>query len=209
MDNKLQKASAIQPSVVQNAERSVYIANCDGGTVNVNYNYPQASVTGEMLMAIQSFSKDYYQLIVAGNEDIFTTNSIVFPADRALREGTVPPELLRTHSVLTDDGIRRMLTLPAIICNENTAYHGNTDPNQKAIYAFVKKIKKCGKEIKIYFHPINFFAQQTLNEYSIDFGIDTACALTELNRSQWHIKKVNLFEAFQDAHIDVLGPLQK
>ena len=45
MSNELQKVSIVQPSVVQNAERSVYIENRDGGTVNLNYNYPQASVT--------------------------------------------------------------------------------------------------------------------------------------------------------------------
>ena len=207
MSNELQKASSVQPSVVQNAERSVYIENRDGGTINLNYNYPQTSVTGEMLMAIQSFSKDYYQLIVTGH-DIFTSNSIVVTTDRALTEGNVPQELLRTHSTLTDDAVERMLTLPAVICNENTEYYGSTDSQQKAIYAYVRKIKKCGKEIKIYFQPIYFFAQQTLNEYAIDFGINTGSALTDLNKSRWYIKKVNLFEAFQDAHIDVPGPLQ-
>lgn len=207
MSNELQKVSGVRSSVVQNAERSVYIENRDGGTVNLNYNYPQTSVTGEMLMAIQSFSKDYYQLIVTGH-DIFTNNTIVVTTDRALTGGTVPPELLRTHSVLTDDAIERMLTLPAIICNENTRHNGSTDPNQKAIYAYVKKIKKCGKEIKIYFQPINFFAQHTLNEYAIDFGINVDCALTDLNKSRWYIKKINLFDAFRDAHIDVPGPLQ-
>lgn len=207
MSNELQKASSVQPSVVQNAERSVYIENRDGGTVNLNYNCPQTSVTGEVLMAIQSFSKDYYQLIVTGH-DIFTSNSIVVTTDRALTEGNVPQELLRTHSTLTDDAVERMLTLPAVICNENTHYYGHTDSQQKAIYAYVKKIKKCGKEIKIYFQPINFFAQHTLNEYTIDFGINADCALTDLNKSRWYIKKVNLFEAFRDAHIDVLGPLQ-
>ena len=207
MSNELQKASSVQPSVVQNAERSVYIENRDGGTINLNYNYPQTSVTGEMLMAIQSFSKDYYQLIVTGH-DIFTSNSIVVTTDRALTEGNVPQELLQTHSTLTDDAVERMLTLPAVICNENTHYYGHTDSQQKAIYAYVKKIKKCGKEIKIYFQPINFFAQHTLNEYTIDFGINADCALTDLNKSRWYIKKVNLFEAFRDAHIDVLGPLQ-
>ena len=187
MSKELQKDSGVQPSVVQNSERSVYIENRDGGTVNLNYNYPQASVTGEMLMAIQSFSKDYYQLIVTGH-DIFTNNSIVVTTDRALTEGTVPPELLRTHSVLTDDAIERMLTLPAIICNENTQYNGSTDPNQKAIYAYVKKIKKCGKEIKIYFQPINFFAQHTLNEYAIGFGINTHYNKEALWQTKFHLK---------------------
>lgn len=207
MNNELQKASGVQPSVVQNAERSIYIENRDGGTVNLNYNYPQTSVTGEMLVAIQSFSKNYYQLIVTGH-DIFMNNSIVVTTDRALTEGTVPPELLRTHSVLTDDAIERLLCLPAIICNENTQYGGHTDPNQKAIYAYVKKIKKCGKEIKLYFQPIHFFAQHMLNEHAIDFGIKTDCALTDLNKSRWYIKKTNLFEAFRDARIEVPGPSQ-
>ena len=207
MDNEIQKVAEVQPSVVQTAERSLYIENRDGGTVNLNYNFPQTSVTGEMLMAVQSFSKEYYQLIVTGH-DIFTSNPIVVTSDRALTEGTVPPELMRTHSTLTDDAIQRILTLPAVICNENTQYYGKTEPQQKAIYAYVKKIKKCGHEIKIYFQPISFFAQQTLNEYAIDFGITGGCALTDLNKSRWYIKKVNLFEAFRDAHIDVPGPLQ-
>lgn len=206
MSNEIQKASGVHPSVVQTAERSMYIENRDGGTVNLNYNFPQTSVTGEMLMAVQSFSKDYYQLIVTGH-DIFTSNSIVVTTDRALTEGNVPPELLRTHSTLTDEAIERILLLPAVICNENTQYYGKTDQQQKAIYAYVKKIKKCGKEIKIYFQPISFFAQQILNECSIDFGINTGSALTDLNKSRWYIKKVNLFEAFQDAHINVPGPL--
>lgn len=206
MSNEIQKASGVQPTVVQNAKRSLYIENREGGIVNLNYNVPQASVTGEVLMAIQSFSRDYYQLIVTGH-DIFSNNTIVVTTDRALIEGCVPAELLRTHSVLTDEAIERMLILPAIICNKNTQYHGSTDSNQKAIYAYVKKIKKCSKEIKIYFQPISFFSQHTLNEYAIDFGINTDCALTDLNKSRWYIKKVNLFEAFRDAHIEVLGPL--
>lgn len=206
MSNEIQKAPSIQPSVTQTAERSVYIENRDGGTVNLNYNFPQTSVTGEMLMAIQSFSKNYYQLIVTGH-DIFTSNSIVVTTDRALTEGIVPPELLRTHSTLTEEAIAEMLKLPAVICNENTEYYGQTDIAQKAIYAYIRKIKKCGKEIKIYFQPIIFFAQKMLNEYAIDFGINTGSALMDLNKSRWYIKKVNLFEAFKDAHIDVPGPL--
>lgn len=206
MSNEIQKAPSIQPSVTQTAERSVYIENRDGGTVNLNYNFPQTSVTGEMLMAIQSFSKNYYQLIVTGH-DIFTSNSIVVTTDRALTEGNVPPELLRTHSTLTEEAIAEMLKLPAVICNENTKYYGQTDIAQKAIYAYIKKIKKCGKEIKIYFQPIGFFAQKALNEFAVDFGINTNCALTDLNKSRWYIKKANLFEAFRDAHIDVPGPM--
>ena len=206
MSNEIQKASRVLPSVVQTAERSLYIENRDGGTVNLNYNFPQTSVTGEMLMVVQSFSKEYYQLIVTGH-DIFTNNSIVVTANCALTQGNVPPELLRTHSTLTPDAIERMLVLPAVICNENTQYYGSTDPQQKAIYAYVKNIKKCGKEIKIYFQPISFFAQQILNEYAINFSINTDCALTDLNKSRWYIKQVNLFEAFRDANIDVPGSL--
>lgn len=206
MSNEINKTSNNHPMVVQKAERSLYIENRNGGTINLNYNFPKTSITGEMLTAVQSFSKDYYQLIVTGY-DIFSSNSIVVSSERALTEGTIPQELLQTHSTLTDNAIERMLTLPAVICNENTQFRGITDPNQKAIYAYVKKIKKVEKEIKLYFQPIYFFAQQVLNDYAIDFGINVSCVLTELNRSHWCIKRVNLFEAFQDAHIEVPEPL--
>lgn len=207
MNNELQKASDVKPSVVQTAERSIYIENRDGGTVNLNYHFPQIPITGEMLIAVHTFSRDYYQLIVTGN-DILTNNTIIVTTDHALTEGNVPPEFLRTHSTLTNDAVERMLTLPAVICNENTQYHGNTDPHQKAIYAYVKGIKKRGKTIEICFQPIAFFAQQMLNDYSIDFGINTSCALTDLNKTRWYIKNTNLFEAFHNAHIDVPEPPQ-
>ena len=205
MNTELQKVSGNHSSVIQSGERSLYIENREGGIVNLNYTPSMGSITGELLQAIQSFSKDYYQLIVTGY-DIHTSNSVVVTSDRALTVGNVPHELLRTHSTLTDDAVARMLKLPAIICNENTQFYGNTDTQQKAIYAYIRKIKKCGRDIKIYFQPIQLFSQQTLNEYAIDFGINIDCALTELNRSRWYIKKVNLFEAFRDANIAVLAP---
>ena len=93
MSNEIQKASGVQPTVVQNAERSLYIENREGGIVNLNYNVPQASVTGEVLMAIQSFSRDYYQLIVTGH-DIFANNTIVVTA-RCRRRSLMDIQYLR------------------------------------------------------------------------------------------------------------------
>ncbi len=201
MNNELQKISGIQPSVVQNAERSIYIENRDGGTVHLHCNNPRTDVTAEMMMAIQSFSKDYYQLIVT-SQDIFTSNSIVVTTECALSKGIVPPELLRTHSVLTDDAIKRMRLLPAIICNANTDYYGRTDSNQQVLYAYIKGIRKCGKEIMIYFQTISSFSQRTLNACAMHFGINVECAKTDLNKFLWYIKKINLFEAFHEAHVE-------
>lgn len=193
---------AMRPTVVQNADKSVFIENHDGGTVNINYNQPKINTTAEMLMAIRSFSTNYYQLIVTG-QDIFTSNSIIVPSNRALTESIVPFELLQTHSVLTDDAIERIRTMPAIICNENTQYNGETDMKQNAIYSYIKEIKKRGKEIDISFQPIDFFPQHKLNRYAVDFEINISCALTDLNKPRWYIKKINLFDAFRAAHINV------
>ena len=206
MSNAVTTLSSEQPSVVQSAERSVYINNENGGTVNLNYNYPQNSVTGEMLVAIQSFSKEYYQLIVTC-DDIFEDNTIIMTANRALNKGTVPEELYQTCATLTPKAQEELIKYPAIICQENTEYHGKTDSKQLAMYAYIKKAKVCGKNIKIYYQPISIFPQYKLIEYSIDFGLNMECAMTDLNISRWTINKINLFEAFLDAGISVQGPI--
>ncbi len=218
MNQALQTTVSSLPPVTQTGEKNLNLTNCNGGIINLqlmlqpsDYEILQsfkpiatqpAEITAESLLAIQSFSREYYQLIVTGHE-ILKENSVVVAKNRALVHGTVPEELFDSLAPLTSPAIAELLKIPAIICNENTLYKGQTDPNQMAIYARITRIKVCGDDIKLYFMPIHVFSQQVLNHYSIDFGINTNCALTELNRSRWSIKKVNLFEAFNDAHIAI------
>lgn len=211
MNNELKLKESMplaSTNVVQTGEHSVYLNNENGGVVNFNIQLPQNSggTTAEQMMTIQSFRKDYYQLIVTCEEDVFATNVITVSADRALTSHIVPPEIYEACSSLTDDGIEILKTIPAIICQENTSMKGTTDPKQYAVYGYIKKVQKAKRNIKIVFQPIMPFSQLLLcdKKNAVYFDLNMNCAITDLNRSCWSVHKVNLFEAFDVAGLQHL-----
>ena len=80
---------------------------------------------------------------------------------------------------------------------------GETDPNQWAMFAYIKKIRIEGKNIKIVFQPLAPIQQQKLcdKRNAVYFDINMDCAITDLNHSAWSVHKVNIFEAFDEAEI--------
>lgn len=208
MHNELTPYTASSPvpeSIAQTGETNVNVTNREGGIVNINYNFQNGPVanSAEQMMTIQAFSKEYYQLLVTCEEDVFKNNIVTVSASRALSQYLVPPEVFERCSSLSDEGINELKTFPAIICRENTEMNGTTDPNQCAVYGYITKVKKEGRYIKVAFHPIGLIRQSTLCEkkYAIYFDLDMDCAITDLNHSAWSIHKVNLFEAFKEAGI--------
>ena len=193
------------PGVEQTGKNNVHVTNQAGGIVNVTYNINPGGPddSAEKLIAIQRFSKEYYQLLVTCEEDVFKDNVITITSNRALTERIVPPEMFERCSPLTDEGIEELKTFPAIICRENTAYNGETDQNQWAMYCYIKRVKKEGKYIKVAFKPIAPLQQAKMCEKrnAIYFDLNMDCALTDLNWSAWSVHKVNLFEAFDEAGI--------
>ena len=153
---------------------------------------------------ISQFSKEYYQLIVTA-ADIFDTDSgsaVSIPTDRALKQHSVPDEIFDRCSSLSDEGIEELKTFPAIICSEKLdRYYADVDAKHMAIFAYIRKIKKCRKEIKIYYTPLQMIPLRILCENPIDYGIDVDCALSDFNVTAWTVHKINLFEAFDDTGI--------
>ena len=89
MNNELIPKTSMPPAaqkVEQTGSTNVHVTNQGGGVVNINYNYqqPGGSNSAEQLMAIQSFSKEYYQLLVTCEEDVFINNIVTVTASRAL-----------------------------------------------------------------------------------------------------------------------------
>ena len=197
--------AAIAPTTQQTGKTNVNVTNESGGIVNFNITYPQATpgVSAEQLMAVQSFSKEYYQLIVTCEEDVFKDNIITVPAGRALTKYLVPAEIFDRCSALSEEGKAELMRFPAIICRENTEMKGVTDPNQWAMFAYLKLIRVAGKNIKIAFQPLVPIQQQKLcdkrNAVYLDLNMD--CAITDLNHSAWSVHKVNVFEALDEAGI--------
>ncbi len=202
-----QADSAVVPATQQTGTNNFNVNNESGGTVNFisNYNYPQNTpgVSAEQLMAIRAFSQEYYQLIVTCEEDVFTDNIVTIPTSRALTKYLVPMEIFDRCSTLSDEGKSELMRFPAIICRENTELKGTTDPNQWAMFAYIKKIRVDGKNVKIVFQPLAPIQQQKLcdKRNSVYFDLNMDCAITDLNHSAWSVHKVNIFEAFDEAGV--------
>ena len=177
--------------------------NINNSTVNFNLTPAQSSVPGEAekLMAVQSFSHEYYQLLVTCEEDVFSSGVVTILANRALTQYNVPPEIFSRCSTLTDEGIKELKTFPALICRENTEMNGKTDPNQFAVYGYIQKVKIEGKNIKVVFATLGLIPQQALcsKKSAVYFDLNMDCAITDLNHSAWSVHKTNLFEAFDQA----------
>lgn len=208
MDNKLINSQAfpsVAPVTEQNGEKNLNVNNQSGGIVNINNYYPCDSYgnTAEKAIAIQRFSKQYYQLLVTDEEDVFEKNAVIIPADRALTHSYVPPEILQRCSSLTKEGQSELKTFPAIVCMKNTEYKGLTDPNQMAVYCYIKSIRPEGKTIRVNFCPIKPFPQIKMcdRKAAVFFDLTMDCAITDLNLSAWSVHKVDLFEAFDVAGI--------
>lgn len=194
------------PGLQQTGTNNVAVSNQPGATVNFNYNINyshMADSSAEQMIAVQSFSKEYYQLIVTCEEDVFSTGVVSVIANRALTKYNVPPEIFERCSTLTDEGIAELKRFPAIICQENTEMKGVTSPNQFCMYCYIQKVMKVGKNIKIAFKPIAPIQQAKLcdKRNAVFFGLNMDCAITDLNYSAWSVRKVNVFEAFKEAGI--------
>ena len=194
------------PIIQQTGTNNVTVANQPGATVNFTYNinYPQvADSSAEMMIAIQSFSKEYYQLIVTCEDDVFSTGVVSILASRALTKYNVPQEIFERCSTLTEAGVAELKHFPAIICRENTEMKGVTSPDQYCMLCYIQKVMVVGKNIKIAFKPIAPIQQIKLcdKRNAMFFGLNMDCAITDLNYSAWSVRKVNVFEAFREAGI--------
>jgi len=198
-------ASLTEPTVQQTGEKNVSITNQPGGTVNVISNYypKNNGANAEDVIAVHSFSSEYYQLLVTCEENVFADDIITITENRALTKGIVPSEIFERCSSLTETGIEELKTFPAIICQENTELKGKANPAQWALFGYIRRVQKVGRNIKVVFKGLTPFKQQILcdKKNAVFFGLNMDCAITDLNYSAWSVHKVNVFEALDEAGI--------
>lgn len=141
---------------------STYIENQSNDNYNISHSKvtfniappPQgASNSAAQMIAIENFSKEYYQLLVTGEEDAFKNNYVTVPKEYALSRRYVPAEILGRCSSLSEEGVAELKTFPAIICMENENPGGVAEAHQCAIYAYITQIKKRKPSDKSRFLP--------------------------------------------------------
>ena len=210
MSNELTVKQNMMPAsspVQQTGGKNLNVTNNEGGTVNVyvNNTYTQGmgDSSAEQMIAIQRFSKEYYQLIVTTDENVFNQGIVEVDASRALTKYNVPSEIFERCSTLSDTGIEELKKFPAIICKENTELKGVTSPEQYCMLCYIQRVMVIGRNIKIAFKPIAPIQQIKLcdKRNAIFFDLNMDCAVTDLNHSAWSVHKVNVFEAFKEADI--------
>ena len=153
MSNELQAASSLLPitdkpvdKVDQTGENNFFIEN--HADIHFHVDAPKIityDLTGNDWMAIQKFSRQYYQLLVTC-ENIMEQTFVSPLANRSLVKAAVPDEIFDSCSTLSPTGQDILKTIPAIICHENTEYNAVTDPKQMAIYGRILKINRLGMD---------------------------------------------------------------
>lgn len=210
MVNYLMKSGEeIAKKVTQNGAKSTYIDNY--GTVNI-YNsaqkgQPLRGSTADMI-AWQSFSRRYYQLIVADNSEVFEQNYVIIPANRALTQNMVPPEILRRCSSLSEKGIAELKTFPALICQKNTGYHGETNStnyDQMFALGYIHNVSVRNSFIRLSFGTLCIVSKQVICKPDIahSLGINISCDLTDLNICGWSVRQKNIFQVLNHLEIDI------
>lgn len=143
-----------------------------------------------------TFNYDCFNFFVLGGEQYEGAYFIV-PKDRALTEST-SQEMKDLCASLSPEAIAIIKTFPAIFCSENRHY-SKTAPDHMAFYGYVTDIKVQDNGIKVYFTKLNQLPQQVLIDLSYELSIAGAKSYTELSRTHWAIKRINLVEVLENA----------
>lgn len=168
---------------------------------------PLHGSTAEMI-AWQTFSHQYYQLIVADNSEVFEQNYAIIPTNRALTQNMVPSEILCRCSSLSEKGIEELKTFPALICRKNTGYHGETNStNYDQIFAlgYIHNVSVRNTFIRLDFGTLRIISKRIICKPDIarSLEIDVSCDLTDLNICGWSVHQKNIFQVLKRLEIDI------
>ena len=150
-----------------------------------------------------TYSRDYYNLIVYGQEPMLTDCHITFEKRRCLVEDdNIAPELKARYSPLTPEIIEELKSFLCILACENK-YNGWTDENHFASVAQITGLKNRSNGIELYLHPLFAVPQARISELVFELGI---CGryrrFNELNHSHWSVKQIDLMEVLNDAGLN-------
>ena len=152
-----------------------------------------------------TYSRDYYNLIVYGQEPLLTDCHITFEKDRCLVEPKhITEELRDRFSPLTAEIIEELKGFLCILACENKHY-GWTDEDHYAAVAQLTDVKNRSNGIELYLHPLFAVSQARISERIFKLGIAGRYKrYNELYHSHWTVKEIDLIEVFDDAGLNPL-----
>lgn len=193
-------------TVNQQGHTNVHVDRAENITQNITLiPVVQHTSSGGMRPTTQAVNNEYYHLFVMGGES-FEQNHFIVPADRALAAYWTTDELREKYGRLSDENIEKLKTFPALFMPEAEGYYARPTDEQQAYLGIIEDIRIQDNGIKIRWRMIWPIPMQQISSIGFELGIkDMTRALSELNRTHWAIKHINLIEELKDAKITLFG----
>lgn len=139
---------------------------------------------------------DYFNLFVIGDES-YEGSYFYVPKEKALTE-SIATDIRERYSSLSVDAVNEIKKFPSVFCSENHRF-AKTDINHCASLGMISdvEVQSCG--IKISFSLMFDIPQTAIIKMSDALMIEGTEFNTELCRTHWTIKKVNLIQTLQEA----------
>ena len=166
----------------------------NGSIINISITDDGYLFNDQNPAILDFLSREYYQLLVTDEKDALKRHIITIPIEGALHQKIVPPEIYKRCSSLSNAAIEELKNFPAIVCRQNTGYDGKTD-EQIASLAHILDVYRTDSYVQVTFSHIKPLSQLKLSQNATHFGLNMGCALTDLNRNEWSVHRVNLLEA--------------
>ena len=212
------KLLPVTPAVVPNSDTPTTInLPGDGNTLIAHAGVVNSSSVTNVIVAGKhtggiptpapgALNREYYNLFVMGGEtfSVFSSGHFLVPKDRALTE-CVSPDIMTAVSSFAADTIEFIKTLPTIFMSENESY-ARFDDTQQAYFGIVNNVRVQMNGIKICYQTLNAIPQSRLFDLMRELDILGRPSFSELSRTHWAIKHVNLVEELRDAVITVFAP---
>lgn len=207
MDDKLKVipssalSSGIPQQYTQTGNDNLIVPNYGNLTLNVNQQLPMTPMMGGGFYIPPAIDREYYNLFVVGIEE-FDKPFFKIPRDRVLNE-YMSKETRALFETWTPEVIARIKNLPSLFMAENGDY-GIARDGQAAIYGFVYDLKIYENDIKVYYCSfLPHIPQQRINDLHEELGIPANKGYSELNRTHWAIKRVDLIQELLEAGVQI------
>lgn len=193
-------------TVNQSGKTNVHVDHADNITQNITVlPFFNRTATGTPRTTPQTVSNEYYHLFVIGGET-FEQDYFFVPTDRAISKYWTSDSLREEYGALTAENIEKLKTFPALIMQESDGFYAKAGDEQEAYLGIIQDIRVQDNGIKIRWRTIWSYPMQAICNIGFELGMkDMTKAISELNRTHWAIKHINLLEELNDAGLTLWG----
>ena len=144
-----------------------------------------------------TINREHYNLFVIGGEKFNNGNFVISKSDVFPAE-YIEADIKKQYMNLRDDNVvMKIFSLPSIFMSENIDFL-QASPRQRVLFGRVTDLEINPNDIRIAYTVESQIYQQSITDISHDLGILDNPGCSELNRTHWTIKKVDLLKVLSE-----------